>query len=107
MTEVQKTNMEHLENPEPGDYWHEMLTPICVVLGVTPTEVLICKEREYLPGDRWTWDLGKIVKMSKEDFRKWLTYDTDCSKTWCRVRPGAHKWAVDYFMEVDNGICKG
>ncbi len=35
MKEQQKLNIERVQNPQPGDYWEEMLIGICVVLEVT------------------------------------------------------------------------
>lgn len=84
-----KTNQEHLSNPKVGDYWNEMFAPICVVVGRTQGEVVVCRKIKEVDDNHWTWDLRYIERMSLADFRKKLTYD---NRTWCNVAPEPHKW---------------
>ena len=104
-----KLNIKHCENPEVGDYWNDMLVPILVVIGVTPTEVIICKKTKYVGPDRWTWDLTQIKRLSKEEFSSSLKYGGQSefsNRFHCIVRPGAQKWvrkeAVELVFGKDN-----
>lgn len=60
---------EHASNPEPGDYWHEMLCPVCVVVSVSEGKVTICKTTKEVDPDHWTWDISKLETMKVEDFK--------------------------------------
>lgn len=35
---------DHAINPKPGDFWHEMYTPVCIVLDANNDYVTICKK---------------------------------------------------------------
>jgi hypothetical protein len=98
LDEQKKLNRIHILDPEVGDYWNEMLTPICVVLGRRPDAVLICETTKPTGPDHWTWDLSRVQWLELGEFAAKLTYggggdlrDT----TWCNVRPKAHAWARD------------
>lgn len=85
---------EHLERPQSGDYWHEMLTPVCVVLGRDGGEVILCRETRDV-GDGWTWDLRYVERITLTDFAQWLRYKSESlgDRTWCHVKPRAHRRA--------------
>lgn len=85
----------HALNPRIGDYWQEMLTPICVVVGRPSTDtVLICKGKRAVGADSWTWDLSKLEKMSITDFSEFLHYKSPemKGKFWCHCLPEKHTW---------------
>ena len=84
----------HLRDPQRGDFWHEMFAPICVVLDVRPHSLTLCRKVQAVKQDKWTWDLSKKENMSRELFRRWLSYDS-IPGTWCHVIPRHHLWACD------------
>ena len=83
----QAANIRHRQLPEVGDYWHEMLTPILVVVAALPRHVVVCREKKSVSAERWTWALDKLEIFSRPDFSKYLTYKTMPDKTWCDVLP--------------------
>lgn len=107
--ERKRRDAEHLADPQAGDYWHEMFTPICVVLGRTDDGVWICKKTKTKADDdgRWTWDLAQFERMTSAAFRSWLTYGGTgdlAEQTWCSVLPGRHAWARDAWAREVMGI---
>lgn len=88
-------NLGHATNPGPGDYWHEMATPVCVVLGVCAGMVIICDTTQMTVPGRWTWDLAHRRAMSLSEFRSWLEYDSLPSKFWADVQPESHLWVTE------------
>lgn len=95
--ERKRRDREHLFDPKVGDYWNEMFTPICVVLGRVGDSVLVCKTPKDVDGEHWTWDLARVETMTLAAFGAWLSYKGEAmrGKTWCSVEPGAHEWARD------------
>lgn len=93
--EIDARNIKHADDPQPGDYWHEMFCGICVVLEAGLFSVTVCKTKKDVDADSWTWDLTKTHTMKRRDFSAWLRYDTIPDKTWAIVEPEAHKWAVE------------
>jgi hypothetical protein len=83
--------LRHARNPKPGDYWHEMLCPILVVLDVNRRHrlVTVCKERVYdTYRETWSWDLSKAEIMSFESLVTYLAYSGEPHKgLWARVMP--------------------
>ncbi len=98
MDREQALNAQHLECPRPGDYWHEMFMPICVVLSASDDCICLCSKTTSVEGNRWTWDLTETRTLSKKEFSKWLSY-TAIPGTWARVMPEAHSW----FLGVADG----
>lgn len=94
-------NIRHVEQPIPGDVWEEQFKNICVVLEVTATEVVLCKTTKSLDKAYWTWDLYKTETVSREDFIRYVCYNSEEAfvnrKTWCDVCPQKHYWAVDTY----------
>lgn len=91
-----KQNIDHLDHPKPGDYWHEFYMPVLVVVSVSGDDVMICDKTKQVDGDRWTWDLDHGVSITtREEMSRRLRYDTMPDKTWCVVVPQSHRWVVD------------
>lgn len=63
-------------DPQPGNYWHEMFCPICVVVHRLPNHVVICKKTKDAGEGYQTWDLEKLEMMSLSEFKKWLSYES-------------------------------
>jgi hypothetical protein len=79
-------NIEHADNPRVGDYWHEMFTPICRVMIVTDTDVLVQKFTGHA-GEEITDTHPPPELMPRSVFAAWLRYDTMSDKTWVDVVP--------------------
>lgn len=97
---IERDSHEHLRNPRPGDYWHEMYVPICVVLEVGTDVVTLCKSTKEVDSGHWTWNLGERAFIARSAFRRWLSYESIPDKTWCHVLPEQHLWAVDEFKRL-------
>ena len=95
-------NKKHALDPKPGDYWQEMLCAVCVVLAVDNTHVTICKHKKDVDRNHWTWDLAHITTMSRNEFYRWLEYDTIPNKFWCCAEPEKHKWAIEEYRQLHN-----
>lgn len=92
-------NERHAKIPGPGDYWHEMLSPVCVVIARVAGYVLVCRKTKSAGNDCWTWDLRESVLevMRLDEFRKSLSYGT-IPGYWAWVVPGCHKWASELVL---------
>jgi hypothetical protein len=96
---------QHSLYPEPGDYWAERLfNGVLVVLRVTNTEIIICKERKDVGRDYWTWNLNRVRTVSREYFTNYVRYNVVSERCWCSVQPKAHMWAVENFEETMKEI---
>lgn len=93
-TRRDKRDKEHAKNPQPGDYWHEMYVPVCVVLAVAAGVVIYCEKARDVGDDKWTWDLRSRSTKTLEEFDRWLAYGS-IAGYWASVEPEAHKWASD------------
>lgn len=91
-------NTKHRLDPKVGDYWHEMLCPNLVVIGVSSKTITICDSTRSVGNRHWTWDLSKTKIMSREDFAEWPLYrrlsgnDHMGDKCFVDVAPEAHQW---------------
>ena len=97
MKEQQKLNIERVQNPQPGDYWEEMLIGICVVLEVTRDYVIICSKK-FETETFWVFDFNHLKKLSRKDFIKFLSYET-IEGTWANVwinHTYRKDWLEDY-----------
>lgn len=95
-----RLNLKHLKNPQVGDYWHEMLVPVLVVLDVDDEGITVCKRTKQVDNNHWTWDLGKYEKMSREDFQYYLSRAGDPERgQWAKVVPGLMAWASDEWFK--------
>lgn len=106
-------NLAHALDPKRGDYWQEMLTPICVVIDVSKFTVVVCDKVVRGKGG-WMWDFSSpFTVYTRKDFSNRYRYgaagndafestndDTDIKNHfWCDVRPEAHLWAADHALE--------
>ena len=80
-----KVNEKHATSPEVGDYWHEMLCGIQVVLAVKDDSVTVCRKK-ITDADGWSWDYSKIEKVSRADFAKYPRYGS-IKGFWCGCVP--------------------
>lgn len=69
----EEVNRVHCEKPEPGDYWHEMFSPVALVLAVSAYHVAFLKHTNN-DKDGWTWDTSKVDAMTPAEFAKFLKY---------------------------------
>ena len=66
-----------LENPRIGDFWHEMYSPVLVVVDVHENQDLtICEETKNVDDKSYEFDLLKSIRISKEEFFKKLKTET-------------------------------
>jgi hypothetical protein len=100
--ERDRRNSEHLADPRPGDYWHEMYTPACVVLARDGDHVTLCRTTKAAGPDKWTWDLNRAVRMPLAEFVGWLCFKSEAlkDKTWASIEPGWHEWAAKAYEEM-------
>ncbi len=94
-----KQNRNHAKYPQPGDYWHEMLCPVLIVLKVTAFQVWICDERKDKSNAKWTWDLTQTRILTRKTFESKLKYDT-MDECWCSVMPKNKMWAVEEYKKM-------
>jgi hypothetical protein len=94
-------NLEHVERPQAGDFWHEMFSPYVVVLAVDGDNLTVCRAQSYPDKDHWTWDLTKLSTITQAELRKLVTYGTipgfvaDCE-------PQHHMWAVEEYQRAHS-----
>lgn len=97
--EREALNKARIEDPQLGDFWHEMFQPYFVVVGIRRTVlgakvVTVCQKTKSEDPNRWTWDLSKLDEISVAELRKQVTYSS-MDKCVASCEPGAHIWAVD------------
>ena len=85
----QALNDKHARDPQPGDFWHEMLSPIARVL-CTVRGLVIFQKMTGMGGKEFSDMDPPPTAMSKDDFNRWLRYDTMSGKTWCDVVPNRY-----------------
>lgn len=100
--------------PRAGDYWSEMLCPICIVLEVNGESVTLCKTKKYHT-EGWEWNLNVITVTTRQRFKKWLSYDTRPGY-WARAsyNPEFHKRILQEYQSrggnvvaVCDPLCEG
>lgn len=101
--EHMQQNRAHRDNPEPGDYWNEMFSPVALVLKVDGQLVTMLKHTKPTDPGHWTWDTDKVTVMTKRQFGKWISYDTIPDKTWCYVFP-KHKHFEHFLNEAREAM---
>lgn len=69
MSTFEATIQEALENPQPGDWWNEMLVNYHLVVAVQDEHVFVMKDTEPVD-DRTYRYTGKIEKWNRERFEK-------------------------------------
>lgn len=70
----QRTNQEAMTDPQPGDYWHEMLCPYFMVTHVQGDRVTVlnCMDRHGISAwmkvdqDHWTFDVSKAIQVDRQ-----------------------------------------
>jgi len=97
--EHESQNLEHRDNPRPGDYWEDHLCPVCVVLDASRFAISYCRKTKDVGSDRWAWDLSAIETMTPKDFKVWLTY-TSMDKTWASCHPESQLDVVKHALET-------
>jgi|PlaIllAssembly_1097288.scaffolds.fasta_scaffold20556_2 hypothetical protein len=99
-------------NPQVGDYWNEMFSPICVVVKTDTTllirprsstpiavgTITICKKTKEVDADSWTWDLSVLETMTVDAFREWLSYGS-IPGYWAMCCGSRHTWVTDFLEE--------
>lgn len=68
-------NELHSKNPQRGDYWHERLNPVLIVMRVTEYDVFVC-ENIKRTNEGWYWDFTKCKQYSRIDFERLCWYDS-------------------------------
>jgi len=91
---IKQRSIERANDPQPGDYWSEMCSPICVVVHRLKNTVIICKERVGVDDTHWTWDLDKTEAMRVDEFKQWLSYKSMPDKLYAECM-GKHDWVVE------------
>lgn len=71
-----KIMMKQLIDPQPGDYWHEMFSPFCLVVGRQGETVQIYHERINVDKGYWSWNPETLKSISLSEFKKNLSYNT-------------------------------
>lgn len=94
---------KHAANPEVGDYWHECLCGIVVVVARLANTVIYCKTKKDVGDDSWTWDLEKLEVCPVDEFYKVVSYSSGRpDHFFCSVMPRAHGWVADALKEMDK-----
>lgn len=91
--------------PKAGDYWSEMLSGICIVLEVNGDSVTFCKTKIFHAAEGWEWDLDTLVVTTRQQFKKWLSYDT-CPGYWARVSYSSefHKRVLKEYQSKKSSV---
>ena len=87
--ERQVLNQKHIENPQPGDFWHEMFAPYHVVLAVTDSHVIICDKKVSVDSHHYTFDMSETKTISHLEHRDLVTYKTMRDKFVADVVPNS------------------
>lgn len=84
------TNARHLESPEPGDYWNEMMRPALLVLARNASGVLVIEDTVE-KGSGWMWNFDKAKTISLDDLREKTRH--------CFCYPRFHEKAIGWWKE--------
>jgi hypothetical protein len=81
-------NLNHANDPQVGDYWHEMFCPCFLVLDRSRFSVSFLY-KTIKDNDGWTWDVSNVQTMTIKEFSKRVRYTSESlkDKTWCDVIP--------------------
>jgi len=74
--EHEPINRQHLENPEPGDYWHEMFMPYVHIVAVKGDKLTVYRKTIDVDKNHWRWDESNPSTMTKAELRQLVTYET-------------------------------
>ena len=83
----QLLNKEHIENPQIGDFWHEMFSPYFVVAEITNNGVIVYDKTLPDGPNHYVFDETKQKIMNKEEMRNKVTYSTMRDSFVADVRP--------------------
>ncbi len=101
-------NDRHATSPQPGDYWHELSEPVCVVLVVDDRFVVICDQTQEVSELHWTWNLAVVRQVPRWNFAAWLHYQFGpVHKCWADVIPGEHMAFVAEYLSQGVGTHPG
>lgn len=72
-------NAEHISRPKAGDYWHEFLSPIALVVWTDGWHVEALTRRTHYEsienGAYWRWNAAKLAeRMTIEDFGRYVSH---------------------------------
>lgn len=96
--EQQKKNQLHVDQPQVGDFWHEMFSPYHIVLAVTDSHVIICDKTKPTDNSHYTFDLMETRTITHLEHRDLVTYSTMRNKFVadvvpnCRMMPWIQEW---------------
>jgi hypothetical protein len=93
-------NMKHLRDPEPGDYWHEMFSPQCVVIERIGPKLVLCRKTKDVDLDHWTWDLDEIEMVDHAEWSNRMCYGSMPDKTIGTCEPGRCLRVVDEYRAM-------
>ena len=96
-SERQDITRQHLESPCIGDYWHDMLAPVLVVVAVNDDGVFICDKTRSDGDEHWTWDCFAVKFLTREAFRDKLGYT---KHIWVSVEPRKHEWVRAAYLDL-------
>lgn len=82
--EQQRTNQEAMDDPQPGDYWHEMLCPYFMVVHRDGDRITVlnCLDRHgtsawmKVDNEHWTFDVSKSIVVDTDWIRARVRYDS-------------------------------
>ena len=93
-------NKEHRIRPQPGDYWHDMYSPILLVVWQDGEHIEYLDYAVHRVGvsGGWKWNVDlPLVRSTYEDFAKRILYQSKSMSelTWCDVIPDRMREYVD------------
>jgi hypothetical protein len=98
-----ESNDDSAKNPQAGDFWHEMFTPIVVVVARPNDEtVLICRKTTLVGVNHWEWDLTKCECLRVDEFKNYLSYESTPGY-WANVVPKKMEWVRETAMMLMFG----
>lgn len=94
LKQLDEERLRAVENAMPGDYWHEMCNPVCVVVA-TLNDHIIYADKKVFDSDRtWSWDThAQLGILTRAMFLKKVRFAS--------CEPKAHNWAPGLFMSQD------
>lgn len=95
---MKSESVEKANDPRPGDYWSDCLTPVCVVVERFGNNVVICKTTMEVDDDHWTWDLTKLEILTVDEFKQSLTYETN-DRLWAECSAN-HSWVTEQARQM-------
>lgn len=108
--ERQLLNKKHIEDPQPGDFWHEMFSPYHVVLAVADNHVIICEKTKPTDAHHYTFDLSETKTISHQEHRDLVTYQSMRDKFVADVVPNSKlmpmvkEWRDAKFKEIQSQL---